>query len=346
MSNWQKQKIEASRAFQSRAYEAVNKLLFKKREGRCLTLANDSKLVEFVSCSYLGLDLEPRIIHAAVQNLAHCGLTFPAARTRIQAESFPKLEALLNQIFCDGRSTVFSTVHLGHLAILPMLGSGELPSFPIAANGINFILDKSVHASVQINRALMQQFGTVTLVDFNNHHALADRFCRAAQQKQTPVAIADGIGSMGGLAPVNTLFELADTHNGYVYLDDAHGTSICGRHGCGYVLECLNHHFHPRLMLAASLAKAFGSIAGVIVLPTADDAEMLHRYAEPYAFSGPPALPMIDAAIASARIHLTDEITILQNKLQANLRYFDTQLNDRHTVINRGTISPVRGTSS
>ena len=342
IENWQKKRLDASKSFQSAAYHEINELVFKERNGRIITLIDGTELVEFVSCSYLGLDLDPRVIQAASINLAKCGVTFPAARTRIEAESFIVLENLLNQIFCHGHSTIFSTLHLGHLGFIPMLGSGELPSFPADKNGFVFILDKTVHASIQIQRALMQQFGEVIFVDFHQElNELEALFQKAQQEHKTPVAIADSIGSMGGVAPIKLLFKLANKHQGYIYLDDAHGTSVYGKHGCGYVLNELSHQFHPRLILASSLSKAFGAIAGVIVLPTKEDADMLKRFSSTYIFGGPPALSIIDSAVASAKIHLSEEMNQLQNQLRENIQYFDSLLQDH--VINSATTSPIRG---
>lgn len=146
---------------------------------------------------------------------------------------------------------------------------------------------------------------------------------------------------MGGAAPIDLLFQLAERYAGYVYLDDAHGMSIHGDNGCGYVLQALGGVFHPRLILASSLAKAFGCVAGVIAMPTKADADMLKRFSPTYIFGGPPPLSIIDSAIESAKIHLSSEIHFLQKKLQENIRYFDSLLSDH--IINESTVFPIRG---
>lgn len=341
MKNWQKTRIDTSKKFQEAAYEQVNELIFKKRDGKCLILSDNTKLIEFVSCSYLGLDMDKRIIRASNNNINNCGVTFPAARTRIQAKSFVILEKLLNNIFCNSFTTIFSTLHLGHLGLIPILGSGTLPSFPSGETGFQFILDKTVHSSIQINRALMEQFGEVSLVSFNCNKKIEVEFKEAINKGKKPIAIADSIGSMGGITPIKFLFELAEKHDGYIYLDDAHGTSIFGKHGCGYVLQKLNNQFHPRLILASSLSKAFGAVAGVISLPTKKDADFLKHFSPTYIFGGPPSLAIIDSAIESAHIHLSEEIYTLQNKLWDNVKLFDYLL--KQHIINNSSPSPIRG---
>lgn len=342
--NWLKNKIMISKSHQSLAFQKINELVMKERCNREITLIDGKKLIDFFSCSYLGLDMDPRIIKAATNNIEKCGITFPAARTRIHAESFEILEKLLNKIFCQGNSILFGSLHLGHLGFLPLLGSGELPSYPMASNGTHFILDKTVHSSIQINRALMEQFGTVQMVDFRNLNVLEDSVKASTRIGKTPVLIADSIGSMGGINDVKQLLNLAEKYSGYVYLDDAHGMSIHGNNGCGYVLQHLQHQFHSRLALSTSLSKAFGVVAGVIVLPTKEDVQVMKQFCPTYVFGGPPPLPVIDAAIASAKIHLSPELCSLQRDLWENVCYFDEQFcSDSEKIVNLGCQSPVRG---
>jgi 7-keto-8-aminopelargonate synthetase-like enzyme len=342
--NWQKQKIESSKGHQFKAFETVNDLVVKERQHRKVILSTGEELIEFMSCSYLGLDQDARIIEAAMNSIRKCGVNFAVARSRMRVESFVNLEALLNKIF-GGFSVVFTSLHLVHLGILPLIGSGEMPSYPLSEAGICFILDKTVHTSIQINRGLMQQFGEVDVVSFCNIEAVERLFHLAKSNKKTPIAIADGIGSMGGMASVKQLIDLAVRYNGYVYIDDAHGTSLYGKNGCGYTLMELGG-YHPRLILSISLSKGFGANGAAIIMPTLNDEKMVRRFSIPYLFSNPNPLAIVDSAIASAQIHLSDEIYLLQNKLQEKIRLFDTLIStqlSKNIIINFKSHSPIRG---
>lgn len=339
-TNWLKDKIQASRHYQAYA-DQINGLVIKKREGRVLTLTNDVQLVDFVSCSYLGLDEDQRLIDAASKHIGHCGVTFPAARTRIQVESFVILENLLKKMFQDKPCVFFQNLHLGHLGMLPLLGSGEMPSFPAAKNGFVFIFDHVAHSSLQINRALMAQFGEVQTCSFTDPDIIKQAFALAHQQQKTPVAISDSIGSMGNINSVQLLHHCAEHYQGYVYIDDAHGTSIIGEHGCGFVLDELKDKSTARFIITSSLSKAFGAVGGVIILPSEDDVVMVRHYAPTYVFSGPAPLAIVDSAIASAHIHLSAEISALQNTLWENVAHFDTQLTV--PAINQRLKTPLRG---
>ena len=91
-NNWQRKKILFSKEHQEVAFQSVNEMIFKERYARKLILIDDSVLTDFVSCSYLGLDLDDRVIEGASKNIKRCGVTFPAARTRVKAQSFIILE--------------------------------------------------------------------------------------------------------------------------------------------------------------------------------------------------------------------------------------------------------------
>lgn len=342
--NWYKKRIQESRDYQYEAYSRVNELVIKERHGKRVILTDDTELIEFVSCSYLGLDLNPNILQACSNDLEKLGITFSSARTRLKVQSFSILEEQLNQIFCNSHSILFSSLHVGHLGFLPLLASGELPSFPLKQKGPLFLLDKTAHASIKINRALLEQFGQVLQVDINDLNYIESLLKKAYKFERTPIMISDSIKSMGGLVPVVSLLELAEKYHGYVYLDDAHGTSIYGKYGCGYVLDCLKNVFHPRLALASSLSKAFGSSGGVISLPKIEDIKMMKSFSSTYVFGGPPGLPIVNAAIASANMHLSGKILPLQEKLWENVRYFDLSFKKLHDyVLNYGLPIPIRG---
>jgi 7-keto-8-aminopelargonate synthetase-like enzyme len=342
--NWFKKKVAQAKAHQEKAYAEVNELIIEERIGKQLVLTDGSCITEFISCSYLGLDMDERLIASVAADLKKFGVTFAAARTRARVKNFVVLEELLNKIFVDNYTVVFSALHLAHLGFFPLLASGEMPSYPLKDNGVTFILDKTVHASIQINRGLLNQFGEVILEDFQNLDAIEKIAQQVAAHDKTPIFIADSVGSMGGMLSIESIAALAERYEGYAYLDDAHGMSIHGKNGCGYVLKCLEYKLPPRVIISTSLAKAFGTVAGVLVLPTRADMEMVKRFATTYIFGGPPPLAIISSAIASAKIHLSPEITVFQDRLWDNVQYFDSLFSTFGTnLINNTKLSPVRG---
>lgn len=338
--NWQKHKIVSARKHQLVAKDSINNLSIKAREGKIFVLEDDSRCVEFMCCSYLGLDLDPRVISAGHDHLKRLGINIAISRTRIRANRLDVLEEKLNTIFCNSFTTVFSSLHLLHAGMIPLIGSGELPSYPTQKNGCTFIVDKFAHASLQLVRGLMEQFGDVVVCDFQDESKLKDAFKTAHNESKTPISISDSIISMGGVAPIKKLIELANKYNGYLYTDDAHGTSILGKNGCGYTLNLLQEKLNPRIILAASMSKGFGTNLASIVLPTKEDINTVRTFCTPFIFSNPPALATVESSIAAADIHLSDEITVLQDKLWSNVKFFDEQMEE--LLENHGELSPIR----
>ncbi len=124
----------------------------------------------------------------------------------------------------------------------------------------------------------------------------------------------------GDLAPLKALSWLLTRHEQLqLYIDDAHGMSWCGRRGRGFAAEQLSSH--ERVTIAVSLNKAFGAAGGALVFPNAKLRLKVRSCGGPMIFTGPVQPPMLGAALASARIHLSPEIEELQQDLLERIRY-------------------------
>lgn len=342
MENWQKRKIERSLKYQTRVFsEHINELVVVNREGKEITLDDGRQLVEFVSCSYLGLETHQALKKAVVDAVDRFGVQISVARTRVKVDLFPQLEARLNKIMHGAHTLTFNAVTPCHIAVLPLLASGTLPHFTFSKKPY-FIMEKTAHATLQINRGLLQQFGEVVRIDFQDQSAIEAAFHYAASHGLTPISVSDSVGSMGGVAPVAHIVRLAHQYDGYAYIDDAHGTSIYGDYGSGYVMACLGHQLDERIIVAGSLSKAFGSHGGFVACREAETINFIKTYGTTYAFGGPPSLPGIAACVAAADLHLDGTVAARQEKLQNVIRYFDEVFTNTE-IVNRGTTMPIRG---
>jgi hypothetical protein len=133
--------------------------------------------------------------------------------------------------------------------------------------------------------------------------------------------LADGVYSMyGDFAPAKALSWLLERYEQlHLYIDDAHGMSWTGRNGRGFAAEALGGH--ERVVIAASLNKAFAAAGGVIVFPTRAQEQRVRQCGSTIMFAGPVQPPMLGAAIASAKIHLSPEIEVLQSRLLDRIQY-------------------------
>ena len=88
-------------------------------DGRTLSL-NGREVVSFGSCSYLGLELDPRMKQATIDAVLRYGTQFSSSRGYLSSPQYIELEALLSEMF-GGHVLVTPTTSLGHLSVLPVL---------------------------------------------------------------------------------------------------------------------------------------------------------------------------------------------------------------------------------
>ena len=140
--------------------------------------------------------------------------------------------------------------------------------------------------------------------------------------------ISDGVFSMyGDFAPLDKLENLLNTHKQFhLYIDDAHGMSWTGNKGCGYV--CNNMQHHDKMIVAVSLNKAFASAGGALIFPNDEMAAQVRNCGGTLIFSGPIQPPMLGAACASAKLHISGEIHHYQQNLADLIAYTNQLLNE------------------
>lgn len=340
--NYLASRLEASREHQDAIWDqGINELDVVEVDGKRLKLIDGREMTEFMSCSYLGLDQRPELREAAHDTIDHFGVQMSAARTRMRAAPFRELDELLTKINDGWNPVTFNSVSAAHMATIPILAAGELPGYPIAPGGPAFIMDRSAHASLQSLRGIMNQFGDTVRADFQDLENVAE-ICRdLSSLGRTVIALCDSVGSMGGSVDVPALTTIIENAGGVTYLDDAHGTSIFGDKGEGFVLASAEGRLPDRTIWTGSLSKAFGATGGFVSLANADAASFVKRYSMPYAFGGPPSLPAVGSAVASAHLHLDDTVRRLQGQLHENTALFDETVTS--PSINADSDSPIRG---
>ena len=153
--------------------------------------------------------------------------------------------------------------------------------------------------------------------------------------------MADGIYSMyGDGAPIRELYSLLDKYdNFYLYVDDAHGMSWCGPNGGGYVAA--QGPLHNKLYLVTGLAKSFGAAGGVLIFPNDDIRRKVRNCGGTMIFSGPLQPANLGAIIASAKIHLSEEIVEKQEQMSKRMRFFNSTAKLYNLPLINPTESPI-----
>lgn len=279
--------------------------------GRTITIKG-KELINFGSCSYLGLELDQRLKSAAIDAVNRYGIQFSSSRSYVSCGLYAELETLIEQIF-GGPVVIAPTTTLAHQATIPT----------IVEEGDAIIIDQQAHASLQEVAFNMQRRNIPVIISRHNQLEDLKKKIEELQQKHNRIwYMADGIYSMyGDCVPVDPLVKMLGEYKKlYTYIDDAHGISWMGKHGAGYVLSKIQT-LHPKMIVVGSFAKAFGTGGGVVVFPNEQWRSKVRNCGGPLIFSGPIQIPVLGASIASAKIHLSDEIEILQKELQEKMKY-------------------------
>lgn len=299
-------------------------------DGRHVTVEG-RRLLNFGSCSYLGLELDPRVVDAAIDVSRRFGIHTSSSRAYLSSPLYRELESLLKRVF-EAHVVVTQSTTLGHLSALPALVDEDDA----------ILLDHQVHSSVQLACRVVQGTGThVEILRHNHMERLEKRVARLAGKHRQVWYMADGVYSMfGDLAPVPALVDLMSRHPSLrCYVDDAHGMSWCGPRGSGSVLR--HGPLHERMVLATSLGKGFGTGGGAIVLPDAEQARRVQTCGPTMIFGGPIQPPTLGAAIASARLHLCDEIDRLQRELGERMALCEALFRERALPVVSSPETPI-----
>ena len=273
-------------------------------DGAWLTIGG-RRVVNFGSCAYTGLNTDPRLKAAAKDAIDRFGPVFSSSPAYTSIGLYTELEERLRRIF-HAHVVVPATTTLGHLAALPILiGDGDA-----------VIVDSQAHSTVHLaTQILMAEGIPVNPVAHNDMELLTAAVEEACSRFDQVWYIADGVYSMlGDAAPVARVMDLVDRHaNLHAYFDDAHGFGWKGLNGRGWVLDAVP--WHPRLVVAVSLAKSFGAGGAALAFPDEAMAERVQMSGGTMVFSGPLHPAQLGAAVASADIHLSPELEERQTVL-------------------------------
>jgi 8-amino-7-oxononanoate synthase len=246
--------------------------------------------LSFASNDYLGLAGHPALAAAACDAAAEFGVGGGASHLLTGHHALHhRLETELAAFVGLPAALLFSTGYMANLGVVTAL---------VDRRGAVFA-DRLNHASL-VDAALLSRA---------EHHryrhgdlAHLEALLRDSRA-ETKLIATDAVFSMDGdLAPVPELLALAEKHDAWLYVDDAHGFGVLGHDGRG-VLEHydLRAAEHTTLIYLATLGKAAG-VAGAFVAGTEPLIEWLVNKARSYIYTT--AQPPMLAAATSASLKL------------------------------------------
>jgi 8-amino-7-oxononanoate synthase len=199
---------------------------------------------------------------------------------------------------------------MANLAVLGALGDAEATIFSEELNHASLI------DGTRLARAEVQRYGHGDVAQLDG--------LLAACRRPVKLIVTDAVFSMDGdLAPLPALLTLAERHDAWLVVDDAHGFGVLGPGGRGALA-----HFglrSERLIAIGTLGKAAG-VAGAFVAAAPPIVEYLVQAARPYIFTtaAPPALAhallcSLDLIASDEGERRRDQLRRLQDRLRTGL---------------------------
>jgi len=261
--------------------------------------ANDGparELLAFCSNDYLGLANHPQLIEALGEGAQRYGAGSGASHlisghSRAHALLEEDLAEMLSPHVPEARALTFCTGYMANMALLTALGDAQTTIYTDLLN----------HASL-IDGARLAKAAVYTY-PHNDLAGLERRITACSTPRK--LIVTDGVFSMDGdLARLPELLALAERHDAYIVVDDAHGFGVLGEQGRGVL-----SHFglrSERLICMGTLGKAAG-VAGAFVAAHRTVIDWLVQSARAYIYTtaSPPAVA--HAVRASLRLIRGDE---------------------------------------
>ena len=234
-----------------------------RRDGR--------RLLSFCCNDYLNLATHPAVIAAAVEATRTHGTGAGASRLVSGNHAlFAGLEARLARLKGTEAACVFGSGYLANAGIVPSLvGPRDL-----------VLVDALAHACLWAGA----QLAGARVLAFRHNDVAHLAALLAAERGGHPRAmiLTDGVFSMDGdLAPLPALSALAEAHDAWLMVDDAHGLGVLGA-GRGSA-----HAFEPPATVAlqmGTLSKAAGGYGGYLCASQAV-VDLIRTRARPFIYS-------------------------------------------------------------
>ena len=242
------------------------------KQGRLLTLKDNSELINFCANNYLGYGGSDFMVSKAKEGLDKFGygmnsVRFICGTQSIHREleqniaSFLKCEdAILYSSCFDANTGLFET----------LLGKDDV-----------IISDQLNHASiidgVRLCKAERKVYKNADMSDLRKQ-------LESINNNGIIIIATDGVFSMDGtIAPLKEIVELADEFDALVMVDESHATGVIGATGRGAIEDC--DVLGKVDIITGTFGKALGGASGGFVCAKSEIVDLLRQRSRPYLFS-------------------------------------------------------------
>ncbi|ACP26270.1 8-amino-7-oxononanoate synthase BioF [Sinorhizobium fredii NGR234] len=264
------------------------------RKGRRRALVGQGGL-DFTSNDYLGLANSPRL-KAAIVSALERGVPVGAGGSRLLRGNHPEHEALeaeAAEFFGSDRVLFFGSGYAANVALFSTLPQRD----------DIIVHDALIHASA--HEGIAASKATAVAARHNDVEAFADaiRRWRSAGGTGHPWIAVESLYSMDGdRAPLVELAMLAEQHDGFLVIDEAHATGIFGPGGRGFSAALDGRE---NVVVLHTCGKALG-VSGALLGASAILCDYLVNRARGFIYSTAPS-PLTAAAVREALRITADE---------------------------------------
>lgn len=257
----------------------------KEVKGRKIRVSDNHWVIDFASCNYLGLDLDPEMDDLVSTEIDKWGVHPSWCRLVASPEIYTNVENRIAELIGTEACVIIPTVTLISIGVLPAL---------VGKDGV-LILDKSGHETMYEGAKIARDSGA-TLESFaqDDFNKLEEILMR---HKDNPrkVVMVDGAYSMtGDYANLPELVRFAKQYDALVYVDDAHGFGVIGENPSpdnplGYKGNGIVKYFgmdYENIIYVGGCSKAYSSLAAFVGC-SKEMKTFIEAFATPYDLSGP-----------------------------------------------------------
>lgn len=269
------------------------------------------KVLNFCANNYLGLSNHPALVKAARDSLDTHGFGLSSVRFICGTQDLHK----------NLEKTISKFHGMDDTILYPSCFDANAGLFEgILTDKDAVISDSLNHASIidgiRLCKAQRHRYKHMDMADL-------ERILKETSGMRSRLIATDGVFSMDGdVAPLKEIVSLAKKHDALVMIDECHATGFLGPNGRG-----TDEYFG--LMgqvdiINSTLGKAMGGATGGYTSGRKEIVSTLRQKARPYLFSNTLAPAVAAASIAA--FDLLSSSTELRDTLEANTKYFRTEM--------------------
>lgn len=264
----------------------------------------------FGSDSFLGLDQHPKVKEAVERGLREWGTHNGTSRAFSSVAPNIEVEDKIAKWQGTEAALLYPSVTLTNMGALPGL---------VTRHDV-VVTDQFAHNSIEEGTRLAKSRGVRTAKFSHNNSQELERTLRELKPYRHALIAMDGVYSMSGqLPPLPEFHKVALENNGFLYVDDAHGTGVLGTRGRGTVRDALGGN--ENTLVVGSLSKALSCLGGFVAGSRAA-IEVLKLRSNPLIFGGPVPPPYLVAISAALDIIESAEYDQLRSSLDSNVNRF------------------------